>query len=210
MLTKKNNFRAGNWKYTLIIPALLGCSLLTAKTESNGNYSRGRQEISYNGNIFKWRNSDTMYYDRQENKPRVVTYQYDRPSQVIYVLNDEPVYRNEYLESPATYGKGQTKYFDYLLEGLRDKKSGTADSLTGITALNIVVDKTGKIVFFQAEYSWPYILERQLRMIYPFSRPSTVMNGIIEKFIEANQNWKPATINGKPVNTVVNFKGYGC
>jgi len=205
MLTKRHNRKPGAWKYLFLIPALFVCTVLMARTISQDNVT------TYKGNTFAWRQTDTLFYDAEKKRPALASAKADKKKQIIYNMNGEPVYQNEYLKTPATNSKNQEAYIDYLKEKFHALCKNASDSLAGISVVSIVISKEGKVVNFDVRYVKPYLRTGGDKMQWdPLLDTNPVLNNIMDKVITNAPNWKPAMINGKPVNSIVSFIPYGC
>jgi beta-lactamase regulating signal transducer with metallopeptidase domain len=195
MLTKKQNQKPGGWKYVLIVPALLGCTFLMAKTTAT-KVERLRQGdiTTFKGNSIKWRTDIKV------------------KNQIVYNLNGEQVYQNESLKMPATYGSTERAYEDYINDEFAKISKRTKDSMTKVRFANIVVNKEGKVVYYESRYFKPYINYVQKQNYWqPYPDQDPALDAIVDKIVEEGPKWKPAGVGEQTVNSVVNFGiGEGC
>ncbi len=208
MLTKIHRLRPGTRKYLLLIPVLLCCAFLSAKpsdkTEIQGN------RMHANGNVLIWRQSDTLSYDKEKGQVVLAPANAKIKPQIIVGINNEPVYRNDYLPMQATYGNTATAFGDYIKEEFNKRRANTADSLTYLVALNVLVDKKGKVVYFNARYARPERVQGQQAMWNAMYIGDTHADNIVEKIIADSPLWNPALNNGQTVNSYVSVSFPGC
>lgn len=202
MLTQKHSLTSASWKYLLLIPALLGCTFLMARatTKTTPGYA-----TSFKDRTFLWRETDTFFYDR-EKKQAARTPAALPKKQIIYEMNGEPVYQNEYQAVPATCGPSAMSYIEYLNIAFRKQCQHTSDSLTNIIVRNLVINKEGKVVFYDVRYFRPY---SKIKYIDPFPGQESTLNKVMDKIIAEGPDWKPAAVNGQPVNSLISFNE-GC
>jgi len=205
MLTKNQNRKRSPWKYLLFIPTLLICTVLMANPTWRSNVT------VFKGNTFAWRETDTMYYNAEKHRPEIAAKTRDR-RQIIYSMNNQPVYLNEYLKTPATFSGKEEDYIDYLKETFHALCKHTPDSLAGISVVSIVVDKKGKVVNYDVRYFNPlsHTYKDNRHDWDPLFDIQPKLNSIMDKVITEGPAWKPAYKNGKPVNSVVSFANIGC
>lgn len=208
MLTKIHSLRPGTRKYLLLIPVLLCCAFLSAKPSDKVEI-QGNRMIS-NGNVLIWRQSDTLFYDKEKGQVELVPANAKVKPQVIVGINDEPVYRNDYLQMQATYGNTATAFADYVKEEFHKLRINTVDSLTYLVDLNVVVDKEGKVVYFDAQYARPETAQGQQAMWNALYTGDTHADNLVGKIIADSPLWKPALNNGKTVNSYVSLRFPGC
>ncbi|MGN6569474.1 MAG: M56 family metallopeptidase [Flavipsychrobacter sp.] len=205
MLTKTQSRLSGTRKYFLFIPAMFVCTVLMADTVWQNNIT------TFKGNKFAWRETDTLYYNKDKNRAELASASGQRKAPIIYSMNDEPVYQNEYLHAPATNLKGEQQFIDYLIVHFHELNTNTPDSLTGIQVKSIVIDKEGKVVNYDIRYlrhapkGYPMQPEWD-----PLANIQPQLNNVIEKIIANAPSWKPAHKDGKPVNSVISFMPVGC
>jgi hypothetical protein len=209
MNTRKQRLISGSAKYLLLIPVLLGFSYLMAKTNGNSNTEHVLQsnETSFNGNTFAWRGTDTLFYDKETGQ--VDTVAKGKPKkQIIYSMNGEKVYQNEYLITPATHDSAEIAYREYIRKAFWALCKTTADSSTGIYIKSLVINKEGRVVHFLVDYYRPYTpFTERLKLLYPFPKPEPLFNSYMYQIINLGPLWEPAKINGKRVNSLVTFGG---
>lgn len=205
MLTRKHHVKSGSWKYLLIAPVLFSCTFLMAKAGDDAENTARPKEMTYQGNTFKWRGTDTVFYDRQTKQARLASANARAKKQIIFSMNGAPVYRNELLSSPANYGTTERAYADMLGKEFLKMCRNTADSQAVAFLRNVVISKEGKVVYFEASYGKPFD-PNQGFVWNPFPGRDPWLNSLMEKIIRQAPNWKPATINGQPVNSLISFE----
>lgn len=210
MLTKIHSLRPHNRKYLLLIPVLLGCTFLMAKPADKGGIEIQGNKMSFKGNVFTWRQSDTLFYDKEKGQAELISSNAAVKPQVIIGINNEPVYRNDYLQMQATYGNTGTAFADYVKEEFHKLRKNTADSLTYLTDLSIVVDKDGKVIYFDAHYARPEKVPGQQSMLGLLYASDSNADILVDKIIADSPLWKPAVNEGKAVNSYVNVRFPGC
>ena len=208
MLTRKNNLTPGTWKYLLLIPTLLGCTLLTAKKAGDEERVAVGNNLTYHGNTFTFRETDTIYFSpRAHQLIRVMKPPYDyhyanpdRPK-IISQMNGEPVYRNEMLDNPATFDGSDTAYFNTLKKQFVALAGNIPDSLAEIELSDVVVDKKGRIAFYNLWFHNINITAEDGAHIAPNDKAR--LTPIIERLIASATPWQPAMVNGKAVNVCI-------
>lgn len=212
MLTQKQHLKSGNRRYLLLAPVLFGCTFLMAKTAADTESADRPKAVTYQGNTFKWRSTDTLFYDRQTRQAKLAPADARLKKQIIFSMNGVPVYQNELLSTPASYGNDERAYADYMRKEFSKVCRNTQDSLAVAFLKNLVISKEGKVVYFEARYGKPFE-PNQGFFWNPFPGRDPWLNSLVEKIIKQSPNWKPATINGQPVNSLVSFEnggGEGC
>lgn len=208
MLTKIHRLKPGNRVYLLLVPVLLGSTLLTAKPADKGEIQGNK--LSFKGNVFTWRQSDTLFYDREKGQAELIPANTTIKPQVIVGMNNEPVYRNDYLQMQATYGNTVTAFADYVKEEFHKLRQNTMDSLTYLVDLNVVVDKDGKVIYFDAHYARPEgVSGQQSLWSLPYAGDAHA-DALMDKIIAGSPLWKPALNEGKTVNSFVSVRFPGC
>ena len=211
MLTKSQSFKAGSWKYMLLVPVLLGCTLLMATNSHDVEYPLQGNSKTFKGNTFTWRESDTLFYDKQRQRAELVPAQSKIKPQIIESMNDEPVYQNDFLQYPATFGNADTAFAHFIIKEFRALRKNTPDSLVYLVDVNLVIDREGKIVFYDAHYDRPPESAFEQRKFWdPFFQIDTQPNVQIDQILDNSPDWKPAIIDGKPVNSFVRVRFPGC
>ncbi len=210
MLTKVNKPGAGNRMYLLLIPVLLGSTFLAAKPADNSGAGIQGNKLSYKGNILTWRQSDTLFYDKAKGHAELTPANTTVKQKVIVGVNNEPVYRNDYLLAQASYGSTETAFADYVKEEFHKLRKNTMDSLTYLVDLSVVVDKDGKVVYFNAHYARPEQASAQQSLWNVLYAGDTHANTLLEEIIFNSPIWKPAVNEGKAVNSYVTVRFPGC
>ncbi len=210
MLTKKHSLKPGNWKYLLLIPALLGCSFLMARTNPEDGIALQGNQKTFKGNTFTWRESDTLYYDKKKDHLELIPAYSKNKLHVVTTINGETVYRNDFLQSPASFGKKAGDFGDYVVKEYQELRKGTPDSLSFIASLSVTLDKEGKVVYYEGRFVHPANAAAQQRYWSSFTDPDARANALLEKIISNTPQWKPATDNGKAINSFVNIVLPGC
>lgn len=208
MLTKINGSKSNNRKYLLLIPVMLGCTFLMANSNSKAEEIQGNK-MSFKGKVLTWRQSDTVFYDKEKGKAEIVSANAKIKPLVIVGINDEPVFRNDYLQIQASYGNTSTAFADYVKDEFQKLRENTADSLTYLADLSLVVDKDGEVVYFNAHYARSEKTGGQ-PIWYSFLNSDVHANDLMEKIIAKSGLWKPALNNGMPVNSYVSVRFPGC
>ncbi len=205
MLTKKQHRKSGAWKYLFLVPATLGCTFLMAKTAGNEYRVRQGNVTTYIGNAFKWRQSVLTSVATIKEGGKSYT---GSKSESIYEMNGEPVYQNEYLKEPASFGSNEMAYSDYLRKEFEKQRKNLPDSLTAVILSNLVIDKEGRAVYYDLRAVRP--VHKYLQNIYhPYGDQEPVLNAIMDKIIRQGPRWKPAMFDGRAVNSVIKLGG-GC
>jgi beta-lactamase regulating signal transducer with metallopeptidase domain len=208
MLTKKQRFSSGNWSYLLLIPVLMVCTFLMANSRVNDPLN-GNQKV-FRGNIFSWREDDSSFSDGQKEDVELMPGYKNGKPRVIISMNDERVYQNDSLQMKATYGDADTAFASYVIKEFRGLCKNTRDSLTYLVNINVIIDKGGKIVYYDANYDRIRRTSEQQMFWDPFYILDPQPNQFVEKIIDKAPLWKPAMIDGKPVNSFVRVALPGC
>jgi hypothetical protein len=98
----------------------------------------------------------------------------------------------------------------YIIEEFQSLRKNTRDSLTYLVDISLVIDKEGKIVYYNANYARSFRTMEQQILWDPFYMLDPEPDQFIDKIIDKSPLWKPAMIDGKPVNTFVRIKLPGC
>lgn len=206
MLMKIHSLKPNNRRYLLLIPVLLTCIFLTAKSVDKRQMEIQGNKIYFNGNVFTWRSSDTLFYDKEKGKAQLIPSSATIKPQVIVSVNNDPVYRNDCLQMQATYGNTATAFADYIRREFHKRCKNTTDSLTYLAALSVVVDKGGKVIYFDAHYART---GQQLtwNLLYTGDSHADIL---VDKIIADSPLWKPALNEGKAVNSYVSVRFPGC
>lgn len=208
MLTKINGSGSDNRKYLLLLPALVACTFLMGKSNAERLPEIPGNKMSYKGDILTWRQSDTLFYDKDKGQAELVPANAKIKPRVIVGINDEPVYNNDHLQAQASYGHASTAFADYVKEEFQKLRKHTADSMTYLVDLSVVVDKGGKVIYYDAHYAKPQDASTQPWDL--FYHWDTQANVLLDKIIADSPRWKPALQNGEPVNSYVNLRFPGC
>jgi beta-lactamase regulating signal transducer with metallopeptidase domain len=209
MLTKKQNSGSGNWKYLVLLPAMLGCSLLMATTSPNIDDVLPGNQTVYKGNTFTLKTIDTSDKRKDDFLEKGFVRTPLKP-QVVVSINDEPVYQKSEVQTQAVYNTGSTSFAEQMIDQFHELRKNTIDSMTYIVDMSLVVDKEGNVVYYNARYARPYS-ERMLpdfwNILYDVD---THPNVIMDKIISQSPKWKPAIKDGNPVNSYVAVEIPGC
>ena len=203
MLTQQNKMNPNAWKYLFLLPALLCCTLLMAKNAGRGERIRQGQTTSYNGNTLTWRKTDTLFYNKAINRVQLIPEDDTAKKEIICKLNDEAVYQNEYLSTPASFGADQMSYSNYLKEQFVAQCKNIPDSLATVNVENMVIDKNGKVVYYELRYD--NIRPNFKNIHHAFASLEPALNQIMDKIIAESPRWTPAKIESQPVNCTISF-----
>ncbi len=203
MQTNTQRTKQVGWKYILVLAVVLGGSFLIARAIAGEDSAASGYESEYKGNKFEWRNTDTLFYDRKLAHTELASAHRRPRRQLIFRMNGEPVYQNEYLHRPASWMGDDKAYIRHIELEFSQLCKGTPDSSARAFLNSLVVDKAGKIVYYQVRFGRPFFENYGDKYLYPFGRPEPVLNSYIEKIIKEGPLWKPATVDGKHVNSLV-------
>lgn len=84
------------------------------------------------------------------------------------------------------------------------------DSLTYLVDLSVVVDKGGRVVYFDAHYARPQAMSGQQAMWNTLYTGDAHADILLDKIIAGSPLWKPATNDGKAVNSYISIRFPGC
>lgn len=83
------------------------------------------------------------------------------------------------------------------------------DSVTAVTVVNLVINKEGKVAYYDLKSIRPFNRFHQKIEWSPYGDQEPVLNRIMDQIIRNAPDWKPAMVNGQPVNSLINIGG-GC
>ncbi|PSK91525.1 M56 family metallopeptidase [Taibaiella chishuiensis] len=212
MLTQAG--KKSTWKYLALVPALMGCTLLMARTNDSGNRVRTGDATTYRGNILKWRMDvvDTILV--QDAVTKEVQKIWAIPDPQIIALNGAEVYPESSFTGIPTAIVPQFRYknqsvHEYLKAKLLEQLGSVPDSLLRIDLVNMVVNAEGKIVYYDVTvtYSTRNPIDRvggQPAASAPgyYSRmdlEDRIYTPVIDKIVNESPEWMPAMLQGKAV-----------
>lgn len=200
MLTQSRNKRP--WKYLALVPALLGCTLLMARSDNNDQKNRVGDRTTYAGNTFDWKKQPT---DSVKLKDPVSGKRYTvrevAPPQIIS-MNGAKVYHEDSLKFGvsvmAQFRHNGQSIHEYLKGKLLEQVGTVPDNLDRIDLANMVVDERGKIVYYDLVVTY-----RQPDAFSSYVNNNVIDDpkyaGIIAKIIKESPDWLPGMMDAKPV-----------
>lgn len=200
MLTRKQNADISGWKYLMIVPALLTCTLLMAKSDRQSTARiRSGNKTTFNGNSFYWTKEtapDTVtVLDVVSNQETVMLTAKDP---VIEKMNNEPV--TESTSVPAQFRNGNKNFSEYLKDRLNERGIQIPESIRQISVNKIVINKTGRLVYYELTF-----LETGLNEKGTIKDYDNKLTPVLEEIIADSPDWMPASANGKPVNVFIAY-----
>jgi hypothetical protein len=199
MLTRTQTRMRSGWRYAAVIPALFGCTFLMAQDRSPDSKIKKGNITFYRGNTFEWAQEavDSVIVEDPVSGER--GYQTSSHSLGIVRVNQEEVFPESEASIPAQYRAHAVDFSSYLTQELKSRSTVIPDSVAQIQIINLVVDKKGKIIYYDVLYLNEYMHGRSLG---GFSS-NPVLDPIIEKIVDNSGNWAPAMKDGKPVNEFI-------
>jgi hypothetical protein len=199
MLTK--NQKSNNWKYLAVIPAILCCTLLIAKTNPGNKKVTNGDRTAYKGNVFYWTKEaidSVMVANPETGAPTWVVVK-KNPS--IYRMNSDSVLSSERFDVAPQFRSRNMSFKDYFkAEFMRGAKK-LSDSMVSVELVNVVINEEGKIVYYDTYYASVVRKSGTKRSSITDNAPD--YNALVEKIVENCPGWLPGLRSGKPVKTFI-------
>lgn len=202
MLTQSGN--KGAWKYLALVPALLCCTLLMAKTNDNDLKKRIGDRTTYHGNVFDWEKSPVDSVTLMDPVSGIWHTVKEVAAPQIISINGAKVYHEDSFKHAVSVIVPQFRYngqsiHQYLKEKLLEQVGNVPDSLDRIDLTNMVVDARGKIVYYDLAVAY-----QSTNSSSSFFMNNNVINhpeyaGIIDKIVRESPDWLPGMVNGVAV-----------
>ena len=193
MLTQKR--KSASWKYVIVVPALLTCSLLFAKSEVTSQRVRVGDKTTYNGHEFLWQKEALDSILLEDPVTGKTLTRVARRAGAIYRMDGDSVYDNESEKIvPAQFRYKNEDLRGYILRNL-NKATTIPDSVKMISLTNMVIDESGKLVYYDIDC----ITDANK---YTLSDPASPLHSygkLIEHIIAESPAWVPAAFNGREV-----------
>ena len=197
MLTHR---KSAGWKYLTVIPALFCCTLLTAKSAPDLQRIRRGNEVTFKGNTFLWQpelsDTTTVLDPTNGDTTSVVTH---TNSKIIGMNKDEVYYypgTEDMQHAAAVWGT----FMDYLNGAFKKRVKDIPESLMLVGIEHIVLDETGKIVFYETRYM---ASGSDGRLADMSANLGSKYDKVIDELIEAGPRWKPMEQDGQKVKSFV-------
>jgi len=195
MLTKKS--KANRWNYLAILPVVAVCTMAMRSDYGPERKTEGKN-TTFKSNKFEWMqrpdkdvvmavwDSDERYVSKQPQGPIIVR------------MNGDSVYANDDPSLIAAQYRAQNEqYYEALNKKFKEMINPVPDSINEVNIMNVVIDKQGRIVYYDLEYhckssghnSIPYWDKK------------------IDDVIATLPDWLPALKDGKPVASYQEFAG---
>ncbi len=157
MLTQKG--KMNTWKFMALVPALMGCTLLMARTNDTGQRVRTGDITTYRGNTFDWlRNTvDTILVEDPATKE--IQKIWTRSNPQIISMNGTEVRPESSFTGVTTAIIPQFRYnnesiHEYLKAKLVAHMGAIPDSLLRIDLVNMVISAEGKTVYYDVTVTY--------------------------------------------------------
>ena len=212
MLTQRG--KMSTWKFLALVPAVMGCTLLMARTNDTGQRIRTGDITTFRGNTFDWLRTvvDTILVEDPATKEIQKTWARANPQ--IISMNGIEVRPESSFTGVTTAILPQFRYnnqsiHEYLKTKLLEQVGTVPDSLLRIDLVNMVVSAEGKTVYYDVTVTYrtrnqaigatgaPSGAEPEY-----YSRivaPDEVYTPLIDKIVSESPDWLPAMIQGKSV-----------
>ncbi len=219
MLTRNHKLNKG-WKYFAVVPALLCCTLIMAKSADRNQRIRVGDKTTFKGNDFYWIGGAVDSTPVADPVTNDMTWIVTQKMPEIQKMNSDSIYNEYSLDITTSSVKPQFRYqqqsiHDYLKDRLKKTLKQLPDSLSRIDMNNVVLDKNGKVVYFDIISSYVKKGSKNGTTGEFFSssleNDPTLLNAL-DKIIEDSPAWMPGIINGKSVpcflahGAVIEFK----
>jgi hypothetical protein len=186
------------WKYAAIIPVLALCSIVMAASTPNLSKTKSGSTTFFKGNRFVWK--------ERPDKDYVVSifgseekYVRSMPQQpIIVTMNGDSVYYAGQSDlTPPQYRAGNQAFSTAITAAFKKAAPNAPDSIELISIFNLVIDKTGRLVYYDLNYqctnSW-------MNSSIPF------WDEKVDQVIESMPLWLPALKDGEAVASFVDFQ----
>lgn len=186
------------WKYAAVIPVLALCSIVMAASTPNLSKTKSGSTTFFKGNRFVWK--------ERPDKDYVVSifgseekYVRSMPQQpIIVTMNGDSVYYADQSDlTPPQYRAGNQAFSTAITAAFKKAAPNAPDSIELISISNLVIDKTGRLVYYDLNYqctnSWT-------NSSIPF------WDEKVDQVIESMPLWLPALKDGEAVASFVDFQ----
>jgi hypothetical protein len=148
MLT--NNRKANKWKYLAVVPVLLCCGILIAKSASDTRKVKTGNVTVFKGNKFYWMDMpvDSILVEDAVTHERVWTIAKRDPS--IVKVNKDSTDRDN-LDNFTNNG---LQIAGYCIAEFGKQAKALPDSLEGLKISNLVIGADGRILYYDADWVW--------------------------------------------------------
>jgi len=203
------NPKPGNarWKYLAVIPAVLCCTLLMARSAASNDRIKTGNKVTFKGNDFYWSSpvvDSIEVMDPIAGKTLIVA---NEQPPAIVKMNKDSVYNDEMLNKSISGVGPQFRYqqqsiHDYLKQRFGELVKQIPDSLSRIQVDNIVLDEKGRVVYYDITATYVRAKDKSKPDDLYFS--SAEQNSprhleVMDKILSESPAWMPGIINGKAV-----------
>lgn len=201
MLT--NNRKNTAWKYTLVIPVLLVCTMVFAKSGASYQRVRVGDKTTFLERTFLWSKSiaDTIVVENPATGKNSVLVM-NKPSE-IYMADKDSVFSSGILAVPPQFRSNNRNFTEYITEQFKQQIKDKPDNLSQIGITNLVVDAEGKIIY----YDIVYMPRKPLPQGAPGPIGTPAVEEAIAKIIDESPRWAPGAINGRNVASFIEQGG---
>ena len=184
----------------MAVPLIIFCLVLCANSTYAGTRVRKGNTVIFNGNAIRLSandeavNSNLTAAESKDTQPML------RRSAYPLTLNDQPVYDEDVVKTKPSFIGGADSLDSYLVDGLKKELSTRPENDYNFFVYNIIVDKSGKIVYYDIHGLMYWVDDPNNKMVknQAFLNDPKMMKAI-ENVMDNMPLFNPATIDGKPV-----------
>ncbi len=191
MLTRTG--KKSGWKYMIVIPALLTCTLLFAKSDGANQRIRVGDKTTFQGHEFVWNDgaTDTIMVENPVTGEIMIKTMHQ--DEYITRMDRDTVFSNENPSITQAQFKNQgTTVYDYVAERFNKKFPALPDSIRSIEVRNLVIDEKGKLSYFDLTCATSTGVYDLFQTKLPYAKE-------LEKIITAGPGWLPALQDNKKI-----------
>jgi hypothetical protein len=194
--TKKKN----SWKYLFAIPVLLTCTVVFARSNPSSQRVRQGNVTTYNGHRFHWGkdmiDSILVMDPTTRETSLIITNLKGR----IYKMDNDSVYAQEEPGIRKAQFKYENKDFQvYITSKFKSQFPRLPDSIKIISVMNVVIDETGKVVYYDISCK----TDKKIYDLTLAGSPFASYGKAIEKIIDESPKWSPAMSNGTGIKVAL-------
>ena len=198
--TTTSGVKIDNRKLLMLASLMLYFTMISIHNTYAGTRIRKGNTVIFNGNAIRLSgnddapNSNLTAAESRDAKPML------RRSAYPLTLNDQPVYDEDAVKTKPSLIGGADSLDAYLVGGLKKELSTRPENDYNFFVYNIIVDKIGKIVYYDIHGLMYWVDDPNNKMIknQAFLNDPKMMIAI-ENVMDNMPLFNPATIDGKPV-----------
>lgn len=197
MLTK--NQSSGLKKYLLMVPVLVLSVMVMATAADKGERKREGNMTYYKGNAFEWEKEtpgDTIIIEDPATGKERTMIQHRNPA--IVRFNKEAVINGAEASVAPQFKSANNIFGEYIKRQLEEDKVTIPENISQIGVVNIVLNKKGKIVYYDLQF-FSTTLTVMPRDYDP------VLSPIVDKIIGSSPTWQPASKDGRECSVFIGF-----